>query len=152
EARRASIASTFRRDARPPRTVSASPHRRNLVAAERRDPRHLRALLPSARPLLWSCTREVRNTHGRWHMRTGLISTVLAAACSLGISIAPDADAAGTLTPKGSTGPAPTLIDHQVHVVLNNGFARTEVTQRFGNPSGAALDATYEFPVPKDAA
>ena len=42
------------------------------------------------------------------------------------------------------------LRDHHVEVVIQNGFARTEVTQTFFNPSGRDLEAYYEFPVPRD--
>jgi Ca-activated chloride channel family protein len=41
--------------------------------------------------------------------------------------------------------------DHHVDVVLNNGFARTEVIQTFYNPNDFDLEAIYAFPVPKSA-
>ncbi|MCC6900381.1 MAG: VWA domain-containing protein [Polyangiaceae bacterium] len=62
----------------------------------------------------------------------------------------PEARAAGTL--KDAAGNTATIVDHRVKVVLNNGVARTEVTQVFENESTAPLDAVYEFPVPPDAA
>ncbi len=72
--------------------------------------------------------------------------------CLGATGLAPSASAAGTLQAMGTTTTPPVLVDHVVDVVLNNGFARTEVTQRFRNPGTEAVDAIYEFPVPKAAA
>jgi Ca-activated chloride channel family protein len=59
--------------------------------------------------------------------------------------------AAGTLTPKGSPHAPIQIRDHRVEVVINNGFARTEVTQTFFNPNDTDLEAIYSFPLPKSA-
>jgi len=59
--------------------------------------------------------------------------------------------AAGTLTPKGSPHAPIQIRDHKVEVVIDNGFARTEVTQTFFNPNDADLEAIYSFPLPKSA-
>lgn len=64
---------------------------------------------------------------------------------------AAEARAAGTLT-DAATGAQATIVDHQVKVVLADGFARTEVTQVFDNSAATPIDAIYEFPVPPDAA
>lgn len=40
---------------------------------------------------------------------------------------------------------------HHVNVVINNGYAKTEVDQVFGNHSSSDLKAIYSFPVPKQA-
>jgi Ca-activated chloride channel homolog len=69
----------------------------------------------------------------------------------LGCGFAQTARAAGTLKDSASGGYAE-IVDHRVKVVLNNGFARTEVTQVFHNGSGSAIDAIYEFPIPEHAA
>lgn len=61
------------------------------------------------------------------------------------------AHAAGTLQPASSTHTPIAIRDHQVHVVLNNGFARTEVVQTFFNPNDQDLEAMYSFPLPKSA-
>ncbi len=59
--------------------------------------------------------------------------------------------AAGTLTPQNA-GSAPIQIrEHLVDVVIDNGFARTEVTQTFFNPNAANVEAIYSFPVPQSA-
>ena len=42
--------------------------------------------------------------------------------------------AAGTLTPSDSTLQPMKIQDHHVEVMINNGFAQTEVTQIFHNP------------------
>jgi len=59
--------------------------------------------------------------------------------------------AAGILTPKGSPNAPIQIRSHDVNVVINNGFARTEVIQTFYNPNDADLEAIYSFPVPKTA-
>lgn len=75
----------------------------------------------------------------------------LATAALLCLALPHAAEAAGTLTPKGS-GLLPIRIrDHHVDVVLNNGFARTEVSQTFHNPNTLSLEAIYSFPLPKSA-
>jgi Ca-activated chloride channel family protein len=61
------------------------------------------------------------------------------------------AAATGTLTPLGSAEHALRIQDHHVDVVLNNGFARVEVSQTFFNPNGVDLEALYAFPVPEGA-
>ncbi|MFT3830695.1 MAG: VIT and VWA domain-containing protein [Opitutaceae bacterium] len=76
-------------------------------------------------------------------------SLFLAAAGLLGIATA--ALAAGTLTPVGATQSPMQIRDHHVDIVINNGFARTEVTQTFFNPNTQDLEAIYAFPVPKSA-
>jgi Ca-activated chloride channel family protein len=61
------------------------------------------------------------------------------------------AAASGSLTPLGSVEHALRIQDHHVDVVLNNGFARVEVSQTFFNPNGVDLEALYAFPVPEGA-
>lgn len=72
----------------------------------------------------------------------------------LGILIllaAPALFAAGTLTAV-TAGNAPIQIkEHLVNVVIDNGFARTEVVQTFFNPNDKDLEAVYGFPVPASA-
>ncbi len=60
--------------------------------------------------------------------------------------------AAGILTPVGSTHQPLTLESHHVRVVINNGFARTEVEQVFSNPNPVELEAIYQAPVPENGA
>lgn len=58
---------------------------------------------------------------------------------------------AGILSPVNATDQALQIRDHQVKVTINNGFARTEVSQSFFNPNPAPLEAIYEMPLPKEA-
>ncbi len=59
--------------------------------------------------------------------------------------------AAGTLTPTGTGRKPADIVSHDVRVVIDNGFAMTEVTQRFRNPNSETVEAIYSFPVPKSA-
>ncbi len=59
--------------------------------------------------------------------------------------------AAGILTPTGSGHQPIQIRDHHVNVVINNGFAMTEVLQTFYNPNQQDLEAIYSFPLPKSA-
>lgn len=61
------------------------------------------------------------------------------------------ADAAGTLTPLGSGAQPIRIVDHDVQVSINNGFAKVSVTQRFNNPNDSTLEALYATPVPESA-
>ncbi len=60
--------------------------------------------------------------------------------------------AAGLLKPvNGGDADAVQMKSHHVNVTLNNGFARTEVDQIFINTGDRDLEATYTFPVPRQA-
>lgn len=60
--------------------------------------------------------------------------------------------AAGLMKPVDSKLADLQIQDHAVRVVINNGFAVTEVDQVFYNPHDSDLDAIYTFPLPKAAA
>src|SRR5690606_31898612 len=62
------------------------------------------------------------------------------------------AQAAGILTPVGSPDLPIRLESHSLRVVINNGFARSEVEQVFYNPNPVALEAVYSAPVPERGA
>ncbi|HJQ40034.1 MAG TPA: VIT and VWA domain-containing protein [Thermoanaerobaculia bacterium] len=66
-------------------------------------------------------------------------------------SITGTAFAAGTLTPLNQSDAPIQIKEHVVDVVIDNGFARTEVTQVFFNPNDKDLEASYGFPVPTSA-
>ncbi len=68
-----------------------------------------------------------------------------------GLLFVPGAFAAGTLTPVGAAQQPIQIRDHHVSVVINNGFAQTEVTQTFFNPNAQDQEAIYAFPIPKSA-
>jgi Ca-activated chloride channel family protein len=61
------------------------------------------------------------------------------------------ASAAGTLSPVDSGLQPIRIQSHDVEVLIQNGFARTEVRQAFFNPNDRALEAIYTFPLPKSA-
>ncbi len=67
------------------------------------------------------------------------------------IWLAPAAMAAGLMQPRDGSLPALQIVSHDVNVVINNGFAVTEVDQTFHNPHAADLDAIYTFPLPREA-
>jgi len=56
--------------------------------------------------------------------------------------------ATGLLKPIGGGSPLG-ISSHRVDVVIDNGFARTEVDQTFRNPADVPLEAIYSFPLPK---
>lgn len=58
---------------------------------------------------------------------------------------------AGLLKSKNGKDSAIFIKSHEVNVVINNGFARTEVDQVFTNSSGNDLEAIYSFPLPRQA-
>jgi Ca-activated chloride channel family protein len=74
----------------------------------------------------------------------GLLCTVLGSAL---ISYG-----AGLIKPLGTVDVAGAYIkSHDVHVVINNGFAQTIVDQVFGNDAELDYEAIYSFPLPKKA-
>lgn len=75
----------------------------------------------------------------------------LAAVAGFILGFASSGFAAGILTPKGSPDKPVQMTDHHVDITVNNGFARTEVTQTFFNPNTKDLEAVYSFPLPKSA-
>lgn len=80
-------------------------------------------------------------THTKHWTGAALLSGVLSGAAA----------AAGILTPLGSYEKPVQILDHHVDVIINNGFARTEVIQTFFNPNDVDLEAIYAFPVPRSA-
>ncbi len=99
-------------------------------------------------------TRESRRrtgeppARGRPRRRWWVAAAVVAGWWALGVSSAP---AAGLLKPVGGTQAGVGIRSHRVDVVINNGFARTEVDQVFANPADRDLEAVYSFPLPKQA-
>jgi len=80
-------------------------------------------------------------------------STVLACSFGLGFAFAGavPAGAVGLLSPANGA-PQLDLRDHNVSVVVEDGYAVTTIRQTFATPHAADLEATYSFPVPRDAA
>ena len=85
-------------------------------------------------------------------MRTWAVLSLATALTGLLGATTGTAQAAGLLRPVNASDAAPQITLHAVKVVINNGFARTEVRQLFHNPNSKAIAAVYEFPVPPGAA
>ncbi len=62
------------------------------------------------------------------------------------------AQGAGLLSPSDGRSPPLQIRDHQVTVVVEDGYAVTTLEQVFHNPHDRALEAIYSFPVPEKAA
>ncbi|MEI6897993.1 MAG: VIT and VWA domain-containing protein [Psychromonas sp.] len=60
--------------------------------------------------------------------------------------------ATGLLTPINSSLPQLEIKEHHVNVVIEDGYAITNIEQVFYNPSPDELEAKYSFPVPSKAA
>src|SRR4051812_43968562 len=82
-------------------------------------------------------------------MRHSAYAAALAAVAVL--TLASRADAIGILVPTDPGGQPLTLVSHRVEVKIAERGATTHVTQEFENPTGRPLEATYLFPLPKDA-
>lgn len=61
------------------------------------------------------------------------------------------AQAAGLLKSRQNPNLEMDLLTHDVNVVLNNGFARTEVIQGFRNRGEYPAEAVYSYPLPKQS-
>src|SRR4051812_20636600 len=85
-------------------------------------------------------------------MRAWTVLSFTTALTGLVCATTGSAHAAGLLRPVHASDATPQIVDHAVKVVIDNGFARTEVRQVFHNSSGTPIDAVYEFPVPPDGA
>jgi Ca-activated chloride channel family protein len=55
------------------------------------------------------------------------------------------------MTPKDGPEGSIEIRDHDVNVIINNGFAITTVDQIFFNPTDRDMEAVYTFPLPKNA-
>ena len=82
---------------------------------------------------------------------TFIISLISATLFFLILSIFGQSQAAGLLKPKTGDDSLISIKSHNVSVVINNGFARTEVDQIFINSGETDLEAIYSFPLPKEA-
>ena len=76
-------------------------------------------------------------------LKTLWLSSALMSAASIGFG-------AGILTPVDSPDSALKIKEHHVSVVINNGYARTEVQQVFLNESETDREAIYAVPVPEN--
>ena len=70
---------------------------------------------------------------------------------ALTVFLAPDAKAIGILVPNQPGLSALKLVHHRVEVEVNERGSKTKVIQEFKNETGRQLEATYLFPLPKNA-
>jgi len=84
-------------------------------------------------------------------IRTIGSGTAIAVVAAVLLSAVVSGQAAGTLTPSGLADSPIQIRSHHANVVINNGFAKTEVTQTFFNPNSTDLEGVYSFPIPKTA-
>ena len=77
-------------------------------------------------------------------LRQGMLLVVL---FLLGTAV----QAAGLLQPSDGSLPPLEIRDHQVSVIIEDGYAITTVEQVFHNPHGQDLEARYSFPIPEHA-
>lgn len=70
----------------------------------------------------------------------------------LGFMLSSASFAAGLLTPTSGNLPSLKIKQHDVNVIIEDGYAITEVEQVFHNPHAQDLEAVYSFPVPEKAA
>lgn len=80
-----------------------------------------------------------------------VISILTAFVFGLVMAVFGTSQAAGLLKPKTGDQSQIAIKSHQARVVINNGFARTEVDQVFINTGESELEAVYSFPLPKNA-
>ena len=77
-------------------------------------------------------------------LRQGMLFAVL-------FLLGPAVFAAGLLQPSDGSLPPLEITDHQVEVIIEDGYAITSVEQVFHNPHGRDLEARYSFPIPEHA-
>jgi Ca-activated chloride channel family protein len=80
--------------------------------------------------------------------QTGLSCSL---AIALSLTFATPASAGLKLTLKNPQTVPVQILDHDVQVAINNGFARIEVSQTYFNPNAVDSEAVYSFPLPKSA-
>lgn len=86
--------------------------------------------------------------------RTGSFLTALIGACIFILTLAVfgrSVQAAGLLKPVNGNQSTISIASHDVRVIINNGYARTEVDQVFFNNGKSDLEAIYSFPLPREA-
>lgn len=82
----------------------------------------------------------------KYYLNLGLISLMM------NLFISSFSMAAGLLTPTNGSLSALQIKQHDVNVIIEDGYAITEVEQVFFNPHAEDLQAVYSFPVPEKAA
>jgi len=86
------------------------------------------------------------------YFRNTCAALAIALTAAGGLLSTTTASAAGLMMPIGANATALNIRSHDVNVVIEDGYAITQVDQVFSNPASADLEATYHFPVPDKAA
>ncbi len=90
---------------------------------------------------MWQTREKISNGKRQW-AGVSVVLLLLAAKACMG---------AGLLKPTSGGDSSVYCKSHRVSVLINNGFARTEVDQVFYNDSARDLEAVYSFPIPEEA-
>lgn len=80
-----------------------------------------------------------------------VMSIIAALVFGLVMAVFGTSQAAGLLKPATGDQNQISIKSHNVRVVINNGYARTEVDQMFVNTADRDLEAVYSFPLPHQA-
>lgn len=80
------------------------------------------------------------------------VSALHAIALLFSMVLTGSSHAAGLLTPANGSLPALEIKQHDVNVIIEDGYAITRVEQIFHNPHSHDLEAIYSFPVPEKGA
>ena len=78
--------------------------------------------------------------------QSGVLAGLVLTLC---LVCAGNSHAAGLLTPNDGATPPLEIKEHHVHVIIEDGYAITQVDQVFHNPHPNDLEAIYSFPVPE---
>ena len=87
--------------------------------------------------------------HSRYFLKTNALQSL---AVLFLLVITGSSQAAGLLRPANGQLPALEIKQHDVNVIIEDGYAITRVDQVFHNPHGQDLEAIYSFPVPEKGA
>ena len=83
---------------------------------------------------------------------TYIVNALKSVALLFFMTMAGSSYAAGLLTPASGQLPALEIKQHNVDVIIEDGYAITRVEQIFHNPHSQDLEAIYSFPVPEKGA
>jgi Ca-activated chloride channel family protein len=95
--------------------------------------------------------KETKQQEDPMKFKSFLIKALVLSLTGMGLILPATGWAAGLLKPVNGNQNRIRIDSHHVEVTLNNGFARTEVDQVFANSGDTDLEATYTFPLPKQA-
>lgn len=84
-------------------------------------------------------------------LKTEVLPVIITVILLIMAITAGSAGAAGLLKKPDGDDSWVSIRSHRVDVVINNGFARTEVDQVFANEKDHDMEAVYTFPLPKEA-